>query len=55
MLLYSLLHLSGVKGVPMQSLRDFRKLGSNTPGHSAGLAFWPVSRFKKVKGRLLDF
>jgi transketolase len=33
MLLYSLLHLSGVKGVPMQSLRDFRKLGSNTPGH----------------------
>jgi transketolase len=33
MLLYSLLHLTGVKGVPMQSLRDFRKLGSNTPGH----------------------
>ncbi|HKP77590.1 MAG TPA: 1-deoxy-D-xylulose-5-phosphate synthase N-terminal domain-containing protein, partial [Phenylobacterium sp.] len=33
MLLYSLLHLSGVQGVPMQSLRDFRKLGSNTPGH----------------------
>ena len=33
MLLYSLLHLTGVKGVPMQSLRDFRQLGSNTPGH----------------------
>ncbi len=33
MLLYSLLHLTGVKAVPMQSLRDFRKLGSNTPGH----------------------
>ncbi|WP_293480758.1 transketolase [Phenylobacterium sp.] len=33
MLLYSLLHLAGVKGVPMQSLRDFRQLGSNTPGH----------------------
>ncbi|MDZ4374494.1 MAG: transketolase [Phenylobacterium sp.] len=33
MLLYSLLHLSGFKGVPMQSLRDFRQLGSNTPGH----------------------
>jgi transketolase len=33
MLLYSLLHLTGVKGVPMQSLKDFRQLGSNTPGH----------------------
>jgi len=33
MLLYSLLHLTGVKAVPMQSLRDFRQLGSNTPGH----------------------
>jgi transketolase len=33
MLLYSLLHLTGVKAVPMQSLKDFRKLGSNTPGH----------------------
>ena len=33
MLLYSLLHLTGVTAVPMQSLRDFRKLGSNTPGH----------------------
>jgi transketolase len=33
MLLYSLLHLTGFKGVPMQSLRDFRQLGSNTPGH----------------------
>jgi len=33
MLLYALLHLTGVKGVPMQSLKDFRQLGSNTPGH----------------------
>jgi len=33
MLLYSLLHLTGVKAVTMQSLRDFRQLGSNTPGH----------------------
>ncbi len=33
MLLYSLLHLSGVKAVTMDSLRNFRQLGSNTPGH----------------------
>jgi len=33
MLLYSLLHLTGVKAVPMQSLKDFRQVGSNTPGH----------------------
>jgi transketolase len=33
MLLYSLLHLTGVKAVPMDSLRQFRQLGSNTPGH----------------------
>jgi transketolase len=33
MLLYSLLHLAGVKAVTMDSLRNFRQLGSNTPGH----------------------
>ncbi|MBI1197209.1 MAG: transketolase [Phenylobacterium sp.] len=33
MLLYSLLHLSGFKAVTMDSLRGFRQLGSNTPGH----------------------
>jgi transketolase len=33
MLLYSLLHLSGVKAVTLDSLRQFRQLGSNTPGH----------------------
>src|SRR6185295_12111737 len=33
MLLYSLLHLTGVKAVTMDSLRHFRQLGSNTPGH----------------------
>jgi transketolase len=33
MLLYSLLHLTGVKAVTMESLRNFRQLGSNTPGH----------------------
>ncbi len=33
MLLYSLLHLTGVKGVTMDSLRNFRQLGSNTAGH----------------------
>ncbi len=33
MLLYSLLHLTGVKAVTMQQLKDFRRLGSNTPGH----------------------
>jgi len=33
MLLYSLLHLTGVKAVTIDSLRHFRQLGSNTPGH----------------------
>jgi transketolase len=33
MLLYSLLHLAGVKAVTMDSLKAFRQLGSNTPGH----------------------
>ncbi|MFL5296373.1 MAG: transketolase [Phenylobacterium sp.] len=33
MLLYSLLHLTGVKAVTMDQLRNFRQLGSNTPGH----------------------
>jgi transketolase len=33
MLIYSLLHLTGVKAVTMDSLRNFRQLGSNTPGH----------------------
>jgi transketolase len=33
MLIYSLLHLTGVKAVTMESLRKFRQLGSNTPGH----------------------
>ena len=33
MLLYSLLHLTGFKAVTMESLRNFRQVGSNTPGH----------------------
>jgi transketolase len=33
MLLYSLLHLTGVKAVTTDSLKNFRQLGSNTPGH----------------------
>ena len=33
MLLYSLLHLSGFKGVPLEQIKAFRQLGSNTPGH----------------------
>jgi transketolase len=33
MLLYSLLHLTGVKAVTMDQIRNFRQLGSNTPGH----------------------
>jgi transketolase len=33
MLLYSLLHLTGVKAVTLDSLKAFRQLGSNTPGH----------------------
>ncbi len=33
MLLYSVLHLTGVKAVTMEQIRNFRQLGSNTPGH----------------------
>ncbi|MET0294559.1 MAG: transketolase [Phenylobacterium sp.] len=33
MLLYSLLHLSGVKTMPMAQLKAFRQFGSATPGH----------------------
>jgi len=33
MLLYSLLHLTGVKAVTMEQIENFRQLGSNTPGH----------------------
>ena len=33
MLLYSLLHLTGVKAVTMDQIRNFRQLGSNTAGH----------------------
>jgi transketolase len=33
MLLYSVLHLTGVKAVTMDQIRNFRQLGSNTPGH----------------------
>ena len=33
MLIYSLLHLTGFKAVTLDSLRNFRQLGSNTPGH----------------------
>jgi transketolase len=33
MLLYSLLHLTGVKAVTMGQIENFRQLGSNTPGH----------------------
>lgn len=33
MLLYSLLHLTGVKEVTLDQLRNFRQLGSNTAGH----------------------
>jgi transketolase len=33
MLIYSLLHLSGVKGVSLDQLKRFRQLGSNTAGH----------------------
>ena len=33
MLLYSLLHLTGFKGVGADQLRNFRQLGSMTPGH----------------------
>ncbi|WP_414693353.1 transketolase [Phenylobacterium sp.] len=33
MLLYSLLHLTGVKAVTLDQIRNFRQLGSNTAGH----------------------
>jgi transketolase len=33
MLLYALLHLTGFKAVTAEQLRDFRQLGSLTPGH----------------------
>ena len=33
MLLYALLHLTGVKAVTMDQIKAFRQLGSNTPGH----------------------
>ena len=33
MLIYSLLHLTGYKGVSMEQLKNFRQLGSNTAGH----------------------
>ena len=33
MLLYSLLHLTGVPGMPIEELKRFRQLGSKTPGH----------------------
>ena len=33
MLIYSLLHLTGYDNVPIEELRNFRQLGSKTPGH----------------------
>jgi transketolase len=33
MLLYALLHLLGVPGVSMEDLKNFRQIGSKTPGH----------------------
>jgi transketolase len=33
MLLYSLLHLTGVKGMSIDELKNFRQLDSKTPGH----------------------
>ncbi|MBR9808641.1 MAG: transketolase [Alphaproteobacteria bacterium] len=33
MLIYSLLHLTGYKSVSRDDIRNFRQLGSNTPGH----------------------
>jgi len=33
MLLYSLLHLSGVKAMTLDEIKAFRQLGSKTPGH----------------------
>ena len=33
MLIYSILHLIGVEGVTMEEIKNFRQLGSKTPGH----------------------
>ncbi len=33
MLLYSILHLTGVKAMTMEEIKNFRQLGSLTPGH----------------------
>ncbi len=33
MLLYSLLHLTGYKSVPIDEIKNFRQFGSTTPGH----------------------
>ncbi|MBB2842005.1 UNVERIFIED_ORG: transketolase [Rhizobium etli] len=33
MLLYSLLHLTGYKDLPIEEIRNFRQWGSKTPGH----------------------
>jgi len=33
MLIYSLLHLTGYSSVTLEEIRNFRKLGSKTPGH----------------------
>jgi transketolase len=33
MLIYSLLHLAGYEAISMEQIRNFRVLGSNTPGH----------------------
>ena len=33
MLLYALLHLSGEKSMTLDEIRNFRQLGSKTPGH----------------------
>jgi len=33
MLLYSLLHLTGFKGMPLEQIKNFRQWGSNTAGH----------------------
>ena len=33
MLIYSLLHLSGYEGMPLEELQQFRQWGSMTPGH----------------------
>ena len=33
MLIYSVLHLLGVEGMPIDEIRNFRQFGSKTPGH----------------------